>query len=67
MMMKILISRGKRKVAKQLLKHPIKGTRALVKGNRMSKMLKSPTGMVALGALVAVPVGLMALKRVRAH
>jgi hypothetical protein len=67
MVMKILMSRGKRAVAKKLLKHPVKGTRALIKGNRMARVLKSPTGMMALGALVAVPVGLLAMKRVRAH
>jgi hypothetical protein len=65
--MKILMSRSRRSIAKKLLKHPVKGTRALIKGNKVAKMLKSPTGMMALGALVALPVGMLAVRRVRAH
>jgi hypothetical protein len=67
MMTMILLSRAKAPIAKQLLKHPVKGTRALVRARQIKKMVKGPAGAVALGALVALPVGLVALKRARAH
>jgi hypothetical protein len=67
MMTTILLRRAKAPIARQLIKHPVKGTRALLRARRVRNLIKGPAGVVALSALVAVPVGLAALKRVRAH
>ena len=67
MMTRILLNRAKAPIAKQLIKHPVKGTRALMRARQVRKLMKGPAGVMALSALVAVPVGLAAFRRVRAH
>jgi hypothetical protein len=64
---RILWNRARAPLAKGLLRHPVKGTRALARARRVEKILKSPAGALAVGALVAIPIGLVALKRVRAR
>jgi hypothetical protein len=59
--------RAKAELAKQLLKHPVDGTRALVRARQVKRMARVRAGVMALGALVAVPVGVMAYRRARAR
>lgn len=52
--------------ATYVLKHPVKGTKALVAAKGLKGLLTGKTGAV-VGTLAAVPVGLWATRRMRSE
>lgn len=60
-----LVAYRKAPKATFVLKHPVKGTKALLAAKGAKGLVTGRTGM-ALGALVAFPVGIWAIQRVTA-
>lgn len=61
-----LVAYKKAPKATYVMKHPIKGTKALVAAKGMKALVTGKTGAV-LGTLAAVPVGLWARRRMRSQ
>jgi hypothetical protein len=59
-----LVGYPKVPAAKYMLRHPVKGTKALVAAKGAKGLVTTPAGAV-LGGLVAVPLSLLLLKRRR--
>jgi hypothetical protein len=60
-----LVAYRKAPKATFVLKHPVKGTKALLAAKGAKGLVTGRTGM-AFGALVALPVGIWAIQRVTA-
>lgn len=61
-----LIAYKKAPKATYVLKHPVKGTKALVAAKGLKALVTGKTGAV-LGTIAAVPVGVWATRRVRSQ
>lgn len=61
-----LIAYKKAPKATYVLKHPVKGTKALVAAKGLKGLVTGKTGAL-LGTLAAVPVGLWARRRMRSE